>query len=468
MAQQKSDLYKPPMFLLEYDVPMVLPAKQNNDNINIFGFEVDKNTKIPGTNITAYGMQQTSLLPQSGSQTKQQTFKLNGAQSQKKLSCGTDNSVNKVKSITTAKDKNFDNKSSHTPGGIPKTDASTVRTKTNPRTGWAFVRSSTLGYSVLPPGDNRKHILLTLTPAGAPDDITGVSWIKKAAVQQAGNLDPVGSDIWKKSDGIIKHVKDTYTFSKEGIRSSYKASGEYRVLILNDDFNFTYCVVNYLTGWAVTKKGTEISIPTSTDDPSGAPMTFPMDDLYVDGQFQNKNVNAINEVKTYKKYIIDFYKLSHWQKPRFGFGIEQFNFSGDSRKSIQQTRGTYEINKESENNFYVDSWGKGPEQITLVGVVELPYAYDKSQVWTDILPDSSEKGKSIIDTLEDFFLWNNNPQNINNGESLYLLDYYKQITYKVSFKNRKFTQSVDKPSLINFEMNFIVLSKSDKIEEFRK
>jgi hypothetical protein len=477
MAQLKSDLYKPPMLLLEYDKPITSPAKLGVTDLSFFGDVLDKSFKIGNTNVSLGGLISGFQNKTQGTQITQQKLNLNGSKSQSgNLNLGLDNAASKVNSI---KSKNVNNKvdysSSHTKSGLPKAQVEDVRTMTDPATGWAKVLSKAQGDSVLAdPNDTRKHIVLKSELIGAPDDNSGIIWVRRGVAPW--DFTTIGTvDYTDRSATIQKFPKSksttTYASSAPTTPIRYQGDDKYKVVILNDNVNFNYCVVSLYKNWKVTKRATVVDIndSTTTDYMSGGQIKYPEEEMIIDVNTLNKNSQAVDSVQTNQKYIIDFYKLSHWGKPNFGFGVEQFNFSGDSRKSIQQTRGNYQKDQESTDNFYVDSWGKGPEQITLVGVIELPYAYDKDSVWTDFINGTKTvQGKSFHSTIEDFFLWNNNPQNINNGEKLYILDYYKQITYEVTFKSRKWNQSVDRQSLLNFEFNFIVLNKTEKIEELRK
>ena len=472
--QLSSDQYKPPMLLLMYDVPISNSATLGVTNIGdlLLGALTDKSIKIGNTNLSIPGLNINvggGNLTQ-GSKIGLQKLSLPGLNFQSgNINLGLDNVVSSIKSIkSTNVNNSLDYKSSTTKSGLNKVTVTDAKNYLNPVTGWAWIRCKAYGNSLLPDSsDTRPHILLRKVPPGSPGDVGAVIWVKQSTTPKGVIPVPGSPDYTKRTANYEKFLKGksaTY-FDFETGKTTLVDSGnnQFRILILEDSalsITSKYCVVQYYTGFDTTKKGTEIVCDE---------VVPPKEDIQIDGNILNKNSNLEGGKDTYTRYLIDFYRFSHYPNRQFGFGIEQFNFSGDSRKSVQQTRGTYSKDVDPSNNFYVDTWGKGPEQISLVGVMELPYAYDSAVVTQKISTGEGYKDyKSFMDTIEEFFSWNNHPDHVNAGETLKLIDYYKQITYTLSFKSRKFTQSVERQSMIAFELSFIVLSKTEGVEEYRK
>lgn len=356
-----------------------------------------------------------------------------------------------------------------------------------PAEGWARVRPSPQGPSLLPAGDTRAHIRLNNEVLQArrdagindtSDNAIGVEYvyIANCANPSQGNPGPcsIGSTVKNyKTNRVEKFRKqDSTTIYTDANPSGITEKGDdkYRIAILDQSALSIPDYLVWVKYWPLleTKPAAgkvQMVVPPAT----GGNITTTM---------KNTVLRVKPKYKVY--YNMDLYQVQNFKKggKAFGFGIERFDNFGDSRKSVQQTRGTYDENG-STDNFYVDTWGKAPEQITIVGAIELPFANDDEKTKVSqksMTADFKSIGstgwsdyKSFITTMDNFFGWNNNPIRISRGDKLQLVDYYKSAdpnnkensqVYDVSFKSRRYTQSVEKQSVILFEYTFIVLGRS--------
>lgn len=457
MAKRKFNNYKPPYLMIRY-----IEQQEEVETIKIKEPEI---ITIPG--ISAI----TGVLEQ-----------------------GINSAINKVKSIKRDDiNDNFEQRSNY---GY---DVAESKRLNKFALGWAVVRPnlplSPNANSVLPPGDNRKHILCKKSVLLAKEN-------RNETINNQGveHVFPIASpSTWRNPTSTLKNYKnkrvEKYTEKRgssenstityvNGVLEDYPGDDQWKIIILDDDVPTDYVQVKYYYGDKVAPNGNEVTTITATTSSNEGLGEDPENTLR-DGadQILSSNVTKINRkpLNKQKIYTLDLYEVSNYSanNKRFGFGIERFDFSGDSRKTVQQTRGKINpSNTDSvENNFYVDTWWKGPETIVLTGVVELPHAYEEQVsyiTYSDLT--NRDKWESFYDTMENFFSWNNNPMRINRGDKLQIIDYYKDPSseatnlqkvnpnkhdvFDVTFKNRRFSQSVDKPGLITFELTFVVLGRS--------
>lgn len=192
------------------------------------------------------------------------------------------------------------------------------------------------------------------------------------------------------------------------------------------------------------------------------------------GAFQDKGITEgkklkivvrskpYTEVEKRDEITLDFHYLAN---QNFGFGLEKYFVQGSARKTIQQTKGDI-VGDQVRNNFFVDTWGRGPDKIILSGVIEMPHGLDfacrfKNGLLVQPGRQNDPTENSFIGTLEEFYRNNNNPIRVNKGEILTLNDYFKGEFYIVTFKSRNFEQSVDRPNLMPWQIELIVLGKTD-------
>lgn len=377
--------------------------------------------------------------------------------------------------------------------------------------GWAVVRPNpaiTNANSLLPDGDTRPHILVKKEVAGArkgaiSGETTNDDGVEYVYPTSGPNTTPLDTSTNYKGGKVEKYytgatttyVNDSLTYYPPFSKRNPPSKDLYQIVILDEgakDIPSGYVVVKYYyedKSEIDENKINIVSIATSGDDNNFVPTidNTSVKDSALISDLKITKLNT-NKVTKQKIFTLDLYEVAvgSSQKPnRFGFGIERFDFSGDSRKSVQQTRGKINIeNIDSvQDNFYVDTWWKGPETIVLAGVIELPAAYDRIVSSVSKNPQneptiriSNDDKKSFIDIMESFFTWNNNPMRLNRGDKLQLVDYYRDPSndpikirqsdpnssqvYDVTFKNRKYTQSVEKPGIIMFEFNFLVLGRA--------
>lgn len=214
------------------------------------------------------------------------------------------------------------------------------------------------------------------------------------------------------------------------------------------------------------------SITVSIVDENTFTLTGPNEDntaLYNDlGITKGNKIRVVVNAKTSARVearaeiSLDFHYLA---SQNFGFGVERYFLEGTARKSIQQTRGDI-IGDKVSNNFFVDTWGRAPDTIVLSGVIEMPHGLDFAcrfkngeliQSGRQVNPTEN----SFIGTIEEFYRNNNNPVRVNRGEVLTLNDYFRGEFYIVTFKSRKFEQSVDKPNLMPWQIELAVLARTD-------
>ena len=154
-------------------------------------------------------------------------------------------------------------------------------------------------------------------------------------------------------------------------------------------------------------------------------------------------------------YRLDFVKIS----TIIPFGIERFDIAGDTRKTVQQTKGIEESSGNYRDQMYVDTWFTAPNTITLAGVVKFPEANDTNYAVAERKTAGREFApwETFVNAVEDFYVWNSSPMRINRGDYVVLYDFMRRQKLKVTIKSRRLPMSVDRPSLIPFEINLIVL-----------
>jgi len=452
MAQLTSDKYKPPMLVLEYfekvpglGVPSVQSTRELSNITKIITDSLSNNETI-----AKYTEETQKInLPKAadiGASPSAGKYGLNQIQN-------SGQKFSKVKSITSS-DVNqsgtpFDNSS--TESGLSKLDIQTARNlysqgRIQRVDEGVWVRLSTPTGTLSYP---TPHILLANVPSAT-------EYVYPAAAP--GSTTPGDTSV-------------NYSTNKKGrYKKQFGGDDTFRVLMLEDDArNITpsgdgriWVVIRYYKGWnsTIDEDTITLGLPIQTDNSADTIFTKTVSLILNKKQRDallnlSKNADAAKRLLDQNLYVIDFQAIST-HSDNFGFGIERFDFSGDSRKTVQQTRGKYTTFDIAEDNFFVDTWAKAPESITLSGVIELPYGYE-SNVTT--LNGSTIAGKdgSFLNMIEKFFLWNNNPNRVNRGDYMMLRDLYRKQNYKVTFKSRRYSQSVERQSLVPFEFNFIVL-----------
>jgi hypothetical protein len=446
MAQLAKNKLKPPMFVLEYiekttgDLPSALSRLQFSLN----GFatveaRAEKNTFKDvelnlfnslnlglGSDKGKYGIESLSFAP---------------SQNIKKVSSLKVNDVNKG-------DMDFANANG--------TSLENIIKFIDPVQGWAIVRSKAYGNEAA--DIEEPHIVTKYEiPRASLGETGGVIWVKDYVGSPFNGTENASSrDYYDNS--VVKFPKKLNGKPNKAadptISPPYKEGNNLYCIVKLDQLpsqtwvnGYKYVIVRYYRGSEVTPNKNEIIVdpPIQTDNEE---LTSKIETTYL-----GKNPNEIggNKIIVDKTYTINFYELT---TKNFGFGIERFDFSGDSRKTIQQTRGTFSYDGDPEGNFYVDTWGKGPENISLIGAIELPYGYEEKLI------DFNGDLYSFYDSIEKFFSWNNNPHRINRGDYMILRDLYNKQNYLVTFKSRKYPQSVERQSILPFEFNFIVMGRT--------
>jgi hypothetical protein len=160
------------------------------------------------------------------------------------------------------------------------------------------------------------------------------------------------------------------------------------------------------------------------------------------------------------RYKIDFVEISQ----SLAIGVERFDIAGDTRKTIQHTKGSQQTDDFS-GSMYVDTWAVAPNTIALAGVVKIPegstvpvtkVSTDRGVTWTTY--------KSFIDTVEDFYNWSSSPSKVSNQNELRLYDFIRREELKVTIKSRRFPIAIDRPFLVPFEINFIALERTQGLQ----
>lgn len=471
MARRTADYYKPPFFMIRY---------------------IKQVEKIVSKQLT-----------------EQRIIKISGKNSSSgNFEVGLTNVPNKTNSIKSDDpNKNLDLKNTN------NWDKTAYIDKSKYAIGWAVIRNGVKtgqpGYentanSLLPGNNTTPHILckkpIALAKKAALErqstNDEGVEYVYPVSGQ--GSTTPISTAINYSNGDVRKYVKDAgnnTTTLVNGNWVAYPGNGDYQIVTLKQSaatLPTGYVVIKYFYEDKNTISENTVDVVTkraSGDDNNGTPAISVADN---DTKVINVNVTTIDRTvdsnKT-EKYTLDLYSVATYSNnnKRFGFGIEKFDLAGDSRKSVQQTRGLIDVkdfastNTDSsidniQNNFYIDTWWKGPETIVLSGVIELPHAYEAVVSTFTNQSGKTTDYKSFYDVMEEFFLWNNNPLRVSRGDKLQFVDYYmdardtniatdklnptKTSVYDVSFKNRRYSQSVDRPGLILFEYNFIVLGRS--------
>jgi hypothetical protein len=188
---------------------------------------------------------------------------------------------------------------------------------------------------------------------------------------------------------------------------------------------------------------------------------------------QNKMAEDFNLRLAYIEYgmPINQYKLDFNEVANsIPMGVERLDISGDTRKTVQQTRGI-ENGDSYTDNMYVDTWYISPNVIVLSGVVKIPEAMEikvskKMQMNRTPFVGETFKGgwedyESFIKTIENFYRWNSLPARVRNGDELRFYDFIRGGEYRVTMKSRKFGTGVDRPFLIPFDIQLIVLESTE-------
>jgi len=477
MARKNYNNYKPPFFMLRYIEQHGTAVSESTESQTI---------DIPGNNI------------QDGN-----------------IVVGINNIASKIKEIISDPINDNLNQASTQNWDVPQAYLNIgekgINGEGKTATGWAVIRPNpniSNAESLLPEGDERPHILCKKEIAGArrgaiSGEMTNDDGVIYVYPTSGPNTTPLSESINYKSGTVEKYYTGSTNTYVNGVLTYYPPFSKrtppskdlYQIVILDEsakDIPSGYVVVRYC--YEDKSQINENQINAICAAASGDDNNFSATidgtklkdkDVVVEIESTKLNVNKITKQKI---FTLDLYEVaigSGQKTNKFGFGIERFEFSGDSRKSVQQTRGKINIeNIDSvEDNFYVDTWWKSPESITLAGVIELPAAYDRivSSVSKNppnepsIIINDDDK-KSFIDIMESFFTWNNNPMRLNRGDRLQLIDYYRDPSndpikikksdpnssqvYDVTFKNRRYSQNVEKPGIIMFEYNFIILGRS--------
>jgi len=197
--------------------------------------------------------------------------------------------------------------------------------------------------------------------------------------------------------------------------------------------------------------------------------------IYKELSLANQNLN-VNNYSKYALHRINFGEISsNFGAAGYGFGVERLDFSRNSRKTIQQTKGNIDGTGKLDpgSNFFVDVWWMSPPRVVLAGVAEMPAAKDLPICyWNDNNIDSTNIRKrmfSFLDAMDIFFEFNNNPTKVKNDE-LWLIDYMKKQHLKVTLKDFVTNVSVDRPNLITFQITMEVLHEihTDFIVPYQK
>jgi len=172
---------------------------------------------------------------------------------------------------------------------------------------------------------------------------------------------------------------------------------------------------------------------------------------------------TVDDYSKYAQHRINFGEISsNMGAAGYGFGVERVDFSRNSRKTIQQTKGRIDQSGKLDpgSNFFVDVWWMAPPKIVLAGVAEMPAAKDLPVCyWNDNNVDGANIPKkmfSFLDAMDIFFEFNNNPEKVKNDE-LWLIDYMRKQHLKVTLKDFVTNVSVDRPNLIIFQIVMEVL-----------
>jgi len=154
-------------------------------------------------------------------------------------------------------------------------------------------------------------------------------------------------------------------------------------------------------------------------------------------------------------YVIDFNEIA----TQIPLGVERFDISGDTRKSVQLTRGTEKTDGTFKDNIYVDTWSTSPDKIVLAGVVKMPEAITIPVIGATAAGKVRSKDKTFLGMLEEMYYRNSLPSFQKRGEYIKLFDFIKQQELKVTIKTRRYPLSVERPMLVSWEIEFVVLEQ---------
>lgn len=157
------------------------------------------------------------------------------------------------------------------------------------------------------------------------------------------------------------------------------------------------------------------------------------------------------------RFAIDFDDIAKY----IPIGVERFDISGDTRKTVQHTRGIDNQNGQITDNIYVDTWGTSPDKVTLAGVVKMPEGINQPVIGT-IENNSGVVGTrkySFIGIMEQIYNWNSMPAYSARGDKMYLYDLITNQILQITMKRRRYPMSVDRPMLVPFELEFVAIGR---------
>jgi len=188
---------------------------------------------------------------------------------------------------------------------------------------------------------------------------------------------------------------------------------------------------------------------------------------YIELLYEEKNINLLdtpgNTVDTTKakaRHRINFGEIAtNFGAAGYGFGVERVDFARGSRKTVQQTRGQYDKNGllTPNSNYYVDVWWTSPPKVTLAGVMEMPAAKEfPCCYWDETNAIGKKQMFSVLDALDIFFEFGNNPQKVKN-DTIWMIDYMRKQHLQVTIKDFSTNVSVERPNLLVFQITMEVL-----------
>jgi len=155
-------------------------------------------------------------------------------------------------------------------------------------------------------------------------------------------------------------------------------------------------------------------------------------------------------------YVVDFNEIS----TQIPLGVERFDISGDTRKTVQLTRGVENQGDGTfSDNTYVDTWSTSPNKIVLAGVVKMPEAITVPVIGTTVAGKVKSKTKTFLGMIEEMYYRNSLPKYQQRGDYMKLFDFVRQQELTVTIKSRRYPLSVDRPMLVSWELEFIVLEQ---------
>lgn len=160
-------------------------------------------------------------------------------------------------------------------------------------------------------------------------------------------------------------------------------------------------------------------------------------------------------------YYIDFDEISQI----IPLGVERFDIAGDTRKTVQQTRGIEQPDGSFKDYMYVDTWAISPDKLVLAGVVKIPEAINVPVIGVLQNGIVVNRNYTLIGMLEKIYEWNSQPMRVHSGDKLILFDFIKQQKLSVTLKRRRYPLTVDRPMLVPFELEFVVLEKENDLQQ---